>query len=342
MRYLGVGVLGLATAVALLVRVDAVCAQSVTAGMLRADGPFAVGVTRLTYTKSSVATGEPRVLTTPVWFPIDGPPGGDPQSGATTVRRGKWPLILFSHGDCSLPELSTFFTTGLASRGFIVAAPPHPGDTTSDIPQCEDVGVEAVSDRERVPDIEFVIDQLLAATRRGDSAGPDALFFHRIDRHRIGMSGHSHGGLTTLQAAAADPRIRGSVAMAPEADRTLRITSPMLILTGELDTVTPFASEAEGAYQSLAGPRFLLKLLNAGHCAFVAVCITEFCGAGCEAGALSLDAAHAITLRVVVPFLKRYVAGEGEFGKDLPPRTVPEGIQVVDFQSHASAVGQER
>src|SRR5262249_52764512 len=93
-------------------------------------GPFAVGVTNLTFTKPSVTTGAPRPLDTVVWYPaVPGSGTATPlgRRDATVLRR-RSPLLLFSHGLCGFPEQSVFLTAALASWGFVVAAPPHPGN----------------------------------------------------------------------------------------------------------------------------------------------------------------------------------------------------------------------
>ena len=49
---------------------------------------------------------------------------------------GPYPVVLFSHGSCGYPLQSTFLTPLLASRGYIVVAPPHPGNTINEFPTC--------------------------------------------------------------------------------------------------------------------------------------------------------------------------------------------------------------
>jgi hypothetical protein len=100
-----------------------------------------------------------------------------------------------------------------------------------------------------------------------------------------------------------------------------------MVMTGEIDSVTPFDTEARGSYVELHGRRFLIELLDAGHCAFTIACLPEFCGVGCEPGALSLADAHRVTLRWTVPFLLRYVAQKPAFGKLL--RAGPQDSGVV-------------
>jgi len=296
-----------------------------------APGPHAVGMTTLTFTKASETTGAPRVLDTVIWYPaVPGTGvagnGTDARRDAVVARR-RWPLVMFSHGSCGFPGQSPFFTAGLASWGFIVAAPPHPGNTTSEFPHCADPPAEVDSFLNRVADIRFVIDQLLAHAR--DPASP---FARRINPRRIGMSGHSFGGQTTLRVAAADSRVRGAVALAPAivAITDLRIRTPTMVFGGQLDSLTPFETDSRGAFALLQGPRFLVEILNTGHCGFAILCAPLLCGRGCEPGTLPLDEAHRLTLRYAVPFFLRYVAGRGHFGKLLRPAAAPSGEVVVE------------
>ena len=289
-----------------------------------AHGPYAVGFTRRTYTKPSETTGQPRALDTYIWYPAvagTGSPDGAILRDAQVARR-RSPLVLFSHGSCGFQGQSPFLTETLASWGFVVAAPPHPGNTTFELATCDADTADSFANR--VADIRFVIDSLLAA-----SAPEEPLLAHRIDRRRIGVIGHSFGGQTALRVLAADGRVRAGVGLAPASivGLGLRITRPAMVMTGEIDSVTPFDTEAWGSYAELHGRRFLIELLDAGHCAFTIACLPEFCGVGCEPGALSLADAHRVTLRWTVPFLLRYVAQKPAFGKLL--RAGPQDSGVV-------------
>ncbi len=95
-----------------------------------APGPFTVGETTITWTRTSSTTGQPRPLATVIWYPAKpgtGTAGGGVFRDAAVLRR-HWPIVLFSHGSCGFPGQSVFFTVTLASRGFVVVAPPHPGN----------------------------------------------------------------------------------------------------------------------------------------------------------------------------------------------------------------------
>jgi predicted dienelactone hydrolase len=302
----------------------ALAARDFTAG-----GPWAVGTTTITYTKNSETTGQPRALATRFWYPI-GRSGGkseQPQKDAPVLRK-RWPLVIFSHGSCGTPDQSPFFTAGLASWGFVVAAPPHPGNTTFELGVCNEPQAFNDSFLNRVADVRFVIDQILAA-------GAGSPFARRINPRRIGMSGHSFGGQTTLRVLAAEPRVRAGVALAPTAMNIgdLRIERPTMVIAGAIDSITPFDVDARGAYALLEGPRFLVQIANTGHCAFAGACFALFCGKGCDPTNLSPEEARSATLRWAVPFFLRYV-GHRAVGASLRPASATSPVQVLEAHPH--------
>jgi predicted dienelactone hydrolase len=286
-----------------------------------APGPYAVGTSMLTLSKPSETTGEPRRLDVRLWYPAAEDGGGD-----APVLRRRWPLIVFSHGLCSFTLQSRYLMTSLASWGFVVAAPPHPGGTADDFPLCSSAAGIADSIANRRADVMFVIDRLIAA-----SAARDSPFFRRINRKRIGVTGHSFGGHTALRVAAADRRIRGAVALSPALfGLTERIGRPLMVIGAELDTLTPFETVSRAAYALLDGPRFLVEFLDAGHCAFTIVCVPAGCGAGCGLDALPLGESQRLTRRYVVPFFLAYVAGKRRLVRQLRPEVAPEHVLVIE------------
>jgi predicted dienelactone hydrolase len=295
-------------------------------------GRYAVGRTRVTFTKTSVTTGELRPLDTVIWYPAVA--GTGTAQGAVLadadVRKRHWPLVVFSHGACAFPEQATFLTEGLASWGFVVVAPPHPGSTIRD-PGCFGEASFMDSAPNRVADVKFVLDQMLALAKQADSR-----FAGRINKRRLGISGHSFGGYTTLRILAEDDRFRAGVALAPAVlasvglGLTGRVRQPTIVMVGERDSLTPIETAGRAAFALLDGPRFLVELLNTGHCAFAVGCVASACGTGCEPTALPLDRAHELTLRYAVPFLLRYVRGRNVFRQSLRPEEAPDGVIVLE------------
>jgi len=133
---------------------------------------------------------------------------------ATTPAR--FPVILFSPGAGSLAALYTAFCEELASHGYVVAGVDHPYDGAAAVLADGRIAKQAKSpedgeallkyERQRVDvrmdDLRFVLDQL---TRLSDGASTDP-FSGRLDLSRLGVIGHSVGGMTAGQFCMRDTR----------------------------------------------------------------------------------------------------------------------------------------
>jgi predicted dienelactone hydrolase len=275
----------------------------------RRSGPYGTGVMTLNLVKDSAYTpGTDRVLNTVVWYPTTaGATPIDPNYAgvlnAPLVSAGApYPLLLFSHGSCGYALQSTFLSALLASYGYIVAAPPHPGNTLSEFPNCGTAPAQIASSVERPADMRFVLDQMLAANQ--DNGSP---FFGAIDPDRVGMSGHSFGGLTTYLVAQQDARIKVAMPMAPAVIGTPHLSMPSLTMVGTVDSVVNIPA-IRTAYANAAVPKLLVEVEHAGHYAFSNLC---FPGPDCNPPTtLSQDEAHAFVLRFALPFLDRYLRGD--------------------------------
>jgi predicted dienelactone hydrolase len=274
-------------------------------GFAGASDGRAVGVTTTTFTKTSVTTGAPRPLATTIWYPAVPHTGTADRFGRrdARVRRGHFPLVVFSHGTCGRPTEASYLTMPLAALGFVVAAPAHPGDTADDLPGCLGGPDFVDSAANRVPDVRFVLDSMLAL-----AADRTSSFSRRLRADALGVSGLSFGGYTTLLAAQQEPRFTAALTMVPGGTVFLQkndITIPTMVIGAEHDQVVGFM-ESENAYARLAGPRFLVELLRANHLSVVDDC-TPFC----VASDITQDAAHALVLHYALPFVARYLAHHG-------------------------------
>jgi predicted dienelactone hydrolase len=287
----------------------------------RTFGPFVPGFREISYVKDSVVSpGTPRTLLTSIWYPA--PPGSGPIAGSGGVNNapldpsgGPYPLVLFSHGSCGIPRQSLFLTPLLASWGFVVVAPPHPGNTTFEFPACGTPAVQANSFLERPQDMVFVLDRMLAA-----DADPASPFFAAIDEDRIAMTGHSFGGLTTYLVTAIEPRIKVAIPMAPAATPSSSLPVPSLTVLGNIDSVVNNPN-ARAAFGRSVSPKLLVEVLNAGHYAFSNAC---FPGSDCNPPVTLTQAeAHAAVLRYVLPFLKVYLEGDAAWAPLLGPPAQP-------------------
>lgn len=173
---------------------------SVATGLQAADP---VGVRKI----SVVTQDYPTPLAVTVWYPSKGdgqtatlaadkvfqPSGAN--TGAT-IREGRFPLILMSHGSGSRAEGMGWIGIELAKAGYIVAAPNHPGTTSGD-------STPAATPKiwERAQDMSVLITAFFN----------DRVWQPSIDQGRIGILGFSLGGSTALELAGARPDLDGFI-----------------------------------------------------------------------------------------------------------------------------------
>lgn len=279
-------------------------------GVASAGARRPVGVTTLTFTKPSVTSGQPRELATVVWYPAVRGSGTAEALGLrdADVKRGRHPLVVFSHGTCGLPTEASYLTRELASRGFVVAAPPHPGNTANEVPGClgSDVFIDSAANRQ--PDVTFVIDRMLA-----EHASASSRFAGRLRPDAIGVAGLSFGGFTALLTTLLDERVVATLALVPGGTEFLGgtpIATPTMVIGAERDAVVGFA-QSEAAYARLAGPRYLVELLAANHLSAVDDCKNGLAGLDlCVPDDISQEDAHRLILHYAVPFTRRHLAGK--------------------------------
>jgi predicted dienelactone hydrolase len=246
------------------------CPVHATADPFLAAGPFGVGVRTLTLVDTSRPTpphgsepGAPeRTLVTEVWYPV-AQSGPTPMRDAPVAAGIPFPMVVDSPGLIDYREGRSYYAIALASRGYVVASPDFPV-TGGRAPGNHDIRDVA----NQPGDVRFIIDDLL---RR------EAWLHDRIARRRIGVSGYSLGGLTTLLVTfdreLRDRRVRAALAIAPVACpltrrfyRTARV--PLLVLQGDQDLLAPYAMNGLRAFERSRRPHELVTLADASHTAF--------------------------------------------------------------------------
>lgn len=318
-------------------------------------GPWAIGRTTLAVIDPD---RDDRTLTVDVWYPVDPADATGDLSvydlvftgiespafeDAEPSGAGPFPLIVFSHGSGGLRYQSYFLTEALASHGFVVAAPDHAGNTAFDaiFGGSDPFEVVAVN---RPADVSLVITRMLE--RNADPSDP---FAGRVDPERIGVTGHSFGGFTTLAIAsgfgpvAADPRVDAILPISPVStllteEELGSIEIPMLVLGGTSDTTTPIDPQSTTAFAEVsARPRYRVDIANAGHNSFTDICpiadallaagvpeavlafVLNSFDDGCAPELIPFLEAQRITRGYAVSFFKRYVAGDSRYRDELTP-----------------------
>lgn len=186
------------------------------------------------------------------------------------VRPGRFPLVIFSHGNRGLRHQNTFWCDHLASHGFIVVSADHTYNAGVTIIKGKPVffqsSARAQSAIDRPKDLSFLLDQMTLW-----HGGADSRFAGKIDLERVTAAGMSFGSYTAIRAADADPRFKAVIGMAyaPEEGRT-NLTVPQLLMLGEEDqTIGEKGNEAiRAAHAGHRGPSFLLEIKRGGHYSF--------------------------------------------------------------------------
>ena len=279
-------------------------------------GPYPVGTRAYTFFDPVRL----RWLATQVWYPsqpsTDSPavyvgliPGKAVVDVAPDSSKSPWPIVLFSHGFKGINAQSVGFTEYVASHGYVVVAPNHPGNTLFDFGS-KDKDVAQTS-LERPKDLAFALSALLSL----DAGDP----LHGLaDATRVAVTGHSFGGWTALivaggnvdvdaakaacdsgapsdifckylpyfpagQTIALAPAMAGlkaAVILAPGGYSSLgdpglaKVGIATLVMGGTLDKTTPVPIEIDPIYAGLAqtGHKMEVVLEKADHMSYTNIC----------------------------------------------------------------------
>ncbi len=246
-----------------------------------------------------------RVLRCAVWYPAAR--GGVPTAYRTALRdgrleadllgravagaqaaEGRFPLVILSHGWPGNRFLMAHLGETLASRGFVVVAPDHPGSTYADrLAGAADFGITLLH---RPLDQRFLIGAAEAAFADLVLAGQAAVLGYSMGGYGalvsagaglsdmgLGWPGGARGDLLACHAegaARAAPGLRAIVAIGPWgaqhgfwSDAALAaIRVPMLVIGGEDDGISGYADGIRHVFERATGcDRWLLTFRQAGH-----------------------------------------------------------------------------
>ncbi len=263
--------------------------------------------------KSGVVALYDRSLKVDIWYPADVRKGqtrmtyrgtlwGEPPHGPTPFTqpglaalnakptgRGH-PLVILSHGYGNDPDLMTWLTENLASKGYVVAAIHHVDPNRYVEPRV----VSAAPNYNRPVDISFV------AAKLRETLGT------QIDPNNVALIGYSQGGYGVLTAGGASldpthpymkfvadgwmskivrggvnaasakvPGVKAIVALAPAGggaasvwgnEGLAEIKAPLLLIAGDQDPTVGYELAAKSFFaQAVNSDRYLLTLKQAGH-----------------------------------------------------------------------------
>lgn len=200
------------------------------------------------------ARGKDRPLPTTVWYPTRGSARrtkGKAQLDAPPLE-GKLPLIVWSHGFYSNPQMQEGMTKFLAESGYVVVAAAYPF-TKKDTPKFNKLDVPNQS-----LDASFVITQLLQ---------PGSPLAASIDDDRMAAVGHSGGGTTTdgLFTVHRDPRLKAGIVFAGRPTGAYQGSPvPLLFIHGDKDPVVAY-EQGRTSYGADPWPKAFLTIIGGEH-----------------------------------------------------------------------------
>lgn len=238
------------------------------------QGPHAVATLDLTFEDRSRPIAKTaahpaaasRTLETTVYYPTSSPAPlfGD----ALVAPGGPFPMLMYSHGFASTRGEASALGNRAASHGYIVVA--------ADFPLSNMFANNGSPDPTDAPnqagDLSFLIDRLLELSQQSGHVLANA-----VDGSRIGATGVSMGGMTTLLASfhpkIGDARIRASAPIAALSSffmegfyHTRQL--PMLLVHGDNDAFIDYERNARAAWERAQPNAWLMTIASGTHTAF--------------------------------------------------------------------------
>lgn len=241
------------------------------------------------------------------------------------VREGKFPIIIFSHGNRGMRMQNTFWCDYLASHGYVVISADHTGNAIVTLLNgkpilYQDKGREQ-SWIDRPQDMSFLLDQITLWQN-----GADSRFAGKLDLSKPVAAGMSFGSMTAIRVADVDARFKAVLAMSGAPEDHTNLTVPSLYMLGTEDTTIKEEGNKRirDNHAKHTGPAYLLELKDGGHYSFTDVFkLDKNFGDGIGKGKrratgeefefTSMDTTYAVINAYSIAFLGYYVRGEQEY-----------------------------
>jgi len=252
------------------------------------------------------------------------------------VRKGRYPLVVFSHGNGGSRNQNTFWCDYLASHGYIIVSADHTGNASWTIIDGKPIRFQAAernnSAADRPLDVSYLLDKMIEWDK-----GADKRFKGRIDTENAAITGMSFGSFTAHWASDKDPRFKAVIAMSGAPPSHTNLSVPSLRMLGTEDRTLGVAGNTaiRDNHAKHTGPSYLLELKNGGHYSFTDMFkINKKFGDGVGAGKrrdtnepfefTSMEATYKIINSYSVAFLGYYLKGEKEYASFLSENHAPD------------------
>jgi dienelactone hydrolase len=254
------------------------------------------------------------------------------------------PILFFSHGFRSNRFQNYTMAKYLASHGYVVVAPDHTCNAQfapfPDGPIFFTWLDAPLSLFERTEDIKFLIDVF--------TEDPPEMFAGRLDPDRVGIWGHSFGGMTIMEVVKSDSRPKALLQLAsfgfPPMPGDLELSS--MFLYGYQDKVmAPFRGWHNKSVSQMPMPKYEGFFFDTGHFAFSDLCEYAFgegrpgdgCGEGTrlETGEPFVNPGHEMMHHVLNPYATAFFGAallqKDELAEYISANHFPK---MIDYYAH--------
>lgn len=155
----------------------------------------------------------------------------------------RYPVIVWANGTGCATSTYMSLLEKFAEAGYIVVA---------------DSSVMTADGTAQINSIDYII---------GENATSNSVFHNKVDTSKIGASGHSQGGRSSVNAAQADSRIKCivSIAGASSKEEATGLSAPALYLTGTSDMIVVSSQWVKPSYDASAGRAVYASLKGGVH-----------------------------------------------------------------------------
>lgn len=154
-----------------------------------------------------------------------------------------YPVVVWANGTMCAPALYHGLLSKIAAGGYIVVT---------------NTNVMAADGEAQIASVDFILEK---------NEDPDSVFCGKVDTDRIAAAGHSQGGRSAVNAAAADSRIDCvlSIAGSNLTSEAKKLSTPAFFVAGGADMMVLASMWVKPAYKNCKGPAVYANLKGALH-----------------------------------------------------------------------------
>ena len=155
----------------------------------------------------------------------------------------QYPVVVWANGTGCATSTYDGLLNKIAEGGYIVVA---------------DSSVMTADGTAQINSIDYII---------GKNSDSNSVFYGKVDSSKVGATGHSQGGRSSVNAAQKDARIKCivSIAGASSADEANGLKAPALFLTGTSDMVVVSSQWCKPSYDAVSGRAVYASLKGGVH-----------------------------------------------------------------------------